>query len=223
MVFQEPLLILLRSCAAHIRVAGPDEDVRRRILLVCLDAIHYIAKAPSIPDLNFVWTKFADIELMRALWDDSDASIRITSRSICALLARQMIRRPPEEACEPQLCWLRDVTGEAPKAICDADIATRDRMNLKSFVYGVLSNHAGDLSIEDAASFKETLAALLDARYDAHYDTNFDAIASRNRLSEEVGWIQQNHPQGGREVVAKLRSIFPFLPAYPRVYLYAQD
>ena len=221
-VFREPLLILLRSCAAHIRVAGPDEDVRRRILLVCLDAIHYIAKAPSIPDLNFVWTKFADIELMRAWWDDSNAAIRITSRSICALLARQVIRIPLEEA-GPQLCWLHDITGEAPKAIYDADVVTRDRMNLKSFVYGVLSSPVGDLPIEDAASFKETLAILLDARYDAHFDANFDTITSRNRLAEEVRWIQQNHPQGSREVVAKLRSIFPFLPAYPRLYPYAQD
>ena len=221
-VFRGPLLNLLQSCAAHIRVAGPDEDVRKRILLVCLDSIHYIAKAPDIPDFNFVWTNFANIELMRALWDDNDSAIRFTSRSICALLARKVVRKPLEEA-RPWLCWLHDVTGEAPTAILDADIVTRDRMNFKSFVYGVLSNHPGDLPIEDATSFKETLAILLDARYDAHFDTNFYTIISRNRLCEEVGWIQQNYPQGSREVVAKLRSIFPFLPAYPLLYHYTQS
>ena len=220
-VFREPLLILLRSCAEHIRVAGLDKAVHKRILLVCLDSIHYIAKAPNIPDFNFVWTNFANIELMRALWDDNDSAIRITSRSICALLARKVVRKPLEEA-QPWLCWLHDVTGEAPKAIHDADVVTRDRMNFKSFVYGVLSNQAGDLPIEDDASFRETLAILLDARYDAHFDTNFDTIISRNRLCEEVGWMQQSYPQGSREVVAKLRSIFPFLPAYPLLYHYAQ-
>jgi Family of unknown function (DUF6535) len=219
-VLREYLLTLLRSCAGGTRVAEGEEDVRKRSLLVCLDAIHHIAKDPSVPDLNFVRANFANIGLMRDLWDDSDTAIRFTSRSICALLAKQVVRGALEE---PQLRWLHDVTGEAPKAIYDADVVTRDRINLKSFVYGVLSSPVGDLPIEDAASFKETLAILLDARYDAHFDTNFDTITSRNRLSEEVGWIQQNHPQGSREVVAKLRSIFPFLPAYPRLYPYAQD
>jgi hypothetical protein len=135
-VLQEPLRILLRSCAVGTGVAGPDEEVRRSSLLVCLDAINYIAKDPSVPDSNYLRANFANIGLMRALWDDSDTAIRVTSRSICALLAKQVIREESLE--EPQLRWLQEVTGST--AVYGANPDTRKCMNLKSFVYGVLSN-----------------------------------------------------------------------------------
>jgi hypothetical protein len=96
-------------------------------------------------------------------------------------------------------------------------------MNLKSFVYGVLSGQVGDLPPGNAMSFnlKEILAILLDVRKDAHFDTNFDMVNSQYRITQEVGWIIQDDPQGSREVVDKLRSIFPFLPANTVLYLYA--
>jgi hypothetical protein len=202
-VLREPIAILLRSC-----VAGPndseDSDVRRRALLVCLDAIQYIVKKPSVPDLNFVRANFANISLMQTLWGDSDTAIRVTSRSICALLARQVAKK---QLWESQLRWLQGVTGEASDAIIDATTVERDRMILKSFVYGVLSNQLDDFPTEDATSFKETLAILLNAGDDAHF---------QSRLAEEAGpWIQQDgDPQCSHEVVDKLRSMFPFLPAY---------
>ena len=152
---------------------------------------------------------------MREWWDGSDAAIRITYRSICTLLARQVIRRPLEET-GPQLCWLHDVTENPLKAIYGADVVTRDRMNLKSFVCGVLSNQVGDLLIEMLRLSRKH------SRFSWVQDTmpHFDTITSRNRLSEEVGWIQQIYPQGSREeVVTKLRLIFPFLPTYPRLPL----
>ena len=201
-VLREYLLTLLRSCAGGTRVAEGEEDVRKRSLLVCLDAIHHIAKDPSVPDLNFVRAKFANIGLMRDLWDDSDTAIRFTSRSICALLAKQVVRGALEE---PQLRWLHDVTGEAPKAIYDASLVLRDRMNLKSFLYGVFSNQVDDLPTE---FLKETMAILLDVRNEAHFDSG----NSRNRLSEEVRWIQQQDPHGSHGIVDKLCSKFPFLP-----------
>ena len=213
-VLQEPLLILLRSCTAGTQLAGPDEYVRKLSLRVCLDAIHHIAKAPDVPNLNFVRTNFADIGLMRVLWDDADAAVRFTSRSICALLAKKVVREPLEE---PQLRWLQDVTGEAPMAIYNADIVTRDHINFKSFVYGVLSKQVDDLPPDDATSLKETLGILFDMGSDAHY---FDTPAFQTRLSEEVEWIQQSDPegtQGSREVVDKLRSIFS-LPADPLLH-----
>jgi hypothetical protein len=214
-IVREPLTSLLRSCAASTQVAGLDEDVRKRSLLVCLDAIHHIAETASVPELNFVWANFANIGLMRELWDDSDTAIRVPSRSICALLARQVVREPLEG---PQLSWLHDVTGESRNAIRNAGIVTRDRMNLKSFVYGVLSNQVGDLPTEDATSFKKTLVILLDARNESH-DADSDTKFQR-RLSGEVVWIQQHDPQGSAEVVGKLRSMFLFNmllpgPAYP--------
>jgi hypothetical protein len=206
-VLLNPLTILLRSCAA--RVAGPDEEVRRRSLLVCLDTINHIAKAPIGPDLNYALVNFANIGIMRALWDESDTAIRVTSRSICALLARQVFRGPFEE---PQLRWLHEITGEPSDAIYNADDGTRNYMNLKSFVYGVFSIQVDDLQPEDAMSFKETLKILLDVGNANAWglDTNF-----QNRLSEEVVRIQQDDPDGSRDVVDKLRVVFPFLPADP--------
>ena len=200
-ILQEYLLVLLRSCANGTRVAESEEDVRKRSLLVCLDSIHYIAKDPSVPDLNFVRANFANIGLMKGLWNDSDASIRFTSRSICALVAKQVVRGELEE---PQLLWLHNLTKEQPGTIFDANIVMRDRMNLKSFVYGVFSNHVDDLPTE---SFKETLAILLGLGNDAHFETD----NSQNRLSEEVRWIQRQ--DGSRGIVDRLRLMFPFLPA----------
>jgi hypothetical protein len=216
-VLREPLLILLRSCVASIHVAGPDEDIRKRSLLVCLDAIHHIAQTSPVPEINFVRSNFANIDLMRELWGHADTAICLTSRSICALVARQVVRVPLEE---PQLRWLHNVTGEASNPIYNASIVKRDHMNLKSFVYGVLSNRVGDLATH-TTSFKETIAILLDVRNGAHFDTNFATTDAKNRLSTEIAWIHQDDPQGSREVVDKLRPIFPFLPANTLLYRYA--
>ena len=207
-VLREPLAILLRSCAAGTPVAGPDEDVRKRSLLVCLDVIHNIAKKPNVPDLQFVRANFATIGLMRTLWDDTDAAIRFTSRSICALLAKQVVR---EALDEPQRRWLHGITGEAPRAIGDADIVRRDRMNLKSFLYGVLSNDSNHVGDPTEDGFKETLATLLNVGT----DVEFERIHSQILLSDQLRWIQHDDPEDSREVVEKLRMMFPFLPPPP--------
>jgi hypothetical protein len=207
---RDPLLVLLRSCEADTRATGPDEDARRRSLFLCLDAIHHISKTPDIPELNFVRANFANIGLMRTLWDDTDTAICVTSRSICALIARQVGRRDRLEGEE--LRWLQDVTGDTSHEIRNADVETRNRMNFKSFVHGVLSNQMGDLPTEDATSFRETLAILLDVRT----DPNFDLISSRIQLYEEVRRIQEDDPQGSREVVNRLLPVFPsIIPSSP--------
>ncbi len=211
-VLREPLLVLLRSCAEGTRAAVLDKDVRKS-LLVCLDAIHHTVKAPTIPDLNFMRANFADVGLMRPMLVNTDTVIRIISRTICTLVARQVIRGPLEE---PELRWLQELTGEASNTIFNANTATRDRMNFKSFVYGTLSSpiQAGDFPTK---TFKETLAILLDVRTvagDQEIDVHFDLITSRNRLSEEVGWLQQDDLQRSYAIVDRLRSesMFPFLP-----------
>jgi Family of unknown function (DUF6535) len=203
-VLQEPLRILLQSCVASPSVVGIDEEVRRRSLLVCLDAIHNIVKDPSVPDLNYVRANFANIGLMRALWEDNNFTIRVISRSICALIAKQVVSE--ERLEEPQLRWLQEVTGS--RAVYDANPDRRNRMNFKSFVRGVFpTNQEGDLPTEDAASFKETLGILLDVKDDANFETNF-----QNRLSEKVQQIHQDDPKESGDVVNKLRAMFPFLP-----------
>jgi Family of unknown function (DUF6535) len=202
---REPLVILLRSCAASTGETGSDEDVRKRCLLVCLDAIHYITKAPIIPGLFFVRVNFANIGLMRALWRDSDATIRVISRSICALIAKQVLRKDRLE--EAELRWLQEVTGETSNGIFNAEIATQNRMNLSSFVYGVLSYQVDPLSTEDALCFKETLAILLNVPSNVHSDM------IRDRLSEELGWIRQyldarDTPRSSRQVIDRLLAMF---------------
>jgi Family of unknown function (DUF6535) len=204
---RDPLLVLLRSCEADTRATGPDEDARKRSLFLCLDAIHHISKTPDIPELNFVRANFANIGLMRTLWDDNDTAIRVTSRSICALIARRVGRRGWLE--DEELRWLQDVLGETSHEILNADVEARDRMNFKSFFYGVLSNQVGDLPTEDAMSFRETLAILLDVRTDPH----LDLPSSQNQLSEEVRRMHRDDPQGSHEVVNRLHSIFPFIPS----------
>ena len=206
-VVRQPLLVLLRSCTDDTGAVGPDEDVRKDALLVCLTAIHGIAKASSIPDLNFVRGEYANINRMRVLWNDRDDSIRITSRSICALVARQVIRK--RRIHDADLSWLEEVTGEPPEAILEADDAIRDQMNFKSFVYGALPNHANHISTEDATSLNETLAILLGARTDNRF--YFTTHDGQNRLSEEVRRIQQYDPEGGREVLGRLHPMFPSL------------
>ena len=210
--FRESLLVLLRSCVASIYTTRSHEDVHERSLLVCLHAIRHIvkAKAPTIPDLNFMQAHFANTGLMRSLWGDINNSVRITSRSICALVARQVVRKLRLK--EAVLSWLQEVTGESSNSILEADVTMLDQMNFKSFVIGALPKLVSprDLSTEDATTLNETLAILLGVRTDDHdYFTNPDW---ETRLSEEVGRIQRNDPQGGLEVFDRLRLVFPSLP-----------
>jgi hypothetical protein len=201
---QRSLLVLLRSCwAAGKRAAWLDEDVRRRSLLVCLHAIRQIAMTPNIPDLEFMRAHLADTGLMQELWYDSDNSVRITSRSICALVARQIVRKRQLE--EADLHWLQEVTGESSNTTLEANITVtvRDQMNFISFVYGALPNYPSHLSSEDATSFKETLAILLDVR------TDFTAKNWAMRLSEEIVRIHQYYPEGARGASDRLKLMFP--------------
>jgi uncharacterized protein DUF6535 len=207
LVLRDPLLLLLRSCEAGAPgETKSDEDARKHALLVCLDAIHDVSKTPSIPDLNFVRTNFANIGHMRTLWDDSDTTIRVTSRSICALVARQVIRGPLEQ---PHLRWLGELTSPA---IFDTDVKTLDHFNLKSFVSGVLSKQVEHLPIEDAISFKETLAILLGVRSNACFDTKSEF---QSRLSAEFRRMREDVPVITDDVVDKLHSMFPFLLETP--------
>jgi hypothetical protein len=210
--FRESLLVLLRSCVASRYTARSDEDVHKRSLLVCLHAIRHIVKAnaPTIRDLNFMRDHFANTGLMGDFWRDMDDSIRITSCSIYALVARQVIRKQRLEGAD--LSWLQEVTGASSNSILEANVSLLDQMNFKYFVNGALPPHR-DLSTEDITSFKGTLAILLGARTDDH--DYFITPEWRTRLSEEVGRIQRYDRQGGSQVFNKLRLVFPTLPPPP--------
>ena len=169
-IFSQHLATLMRTCIPGS--FGLDEDTRRRRLIVCLNAIHHIARAysgvqygASLPEtlLEDVRINFANISLMRSLWVDADPSIRVTSRSICALLARHILRKSPLH--ESEVAWLEDVLGESSNAIYNSlqDVSAVDDMNVDSFVYGVLSHSTEDLPVAEATSFVDTLAILMNA------------------------------------------------------------
>src|SRR5260370_3605906 len=82
----------------------------------------------------------------------------------------------------------------------------REHSHLKSFVYGVLSNQAGDLPTEDTTSFKETLVILLNAQTDDQIYTNFQSW-----LSAEFPRMREDHFAITDDVIDKLRSMFPLL------------
>ena len=165
-VFRDHLLALLQSCASH--TVELDEYVRRRRLLVCLDAILRIVKdscdpyGVSLSEFVFddIRTNFANIRLMRPLWADTDPYIRIISRSICALLARHLVRKQPLE--ESELAWLQEVMGRPAYAIYNSldDISEADLMNLDSYISGVLANQTADPPAKAATFFMEMVAIL---------------------------------------------------------------
>ena len=97
---------------------------------------------------------------MRPLWADTDPYIHIISRSICALLARHLVRKQPLE--EPELAWLQEVMGKSSNTIFNSlgDLSKADSMNLDSYVYGVLANQIADPPVKVATFFMETVAIL---------------------------------------------------------------
>ena len=205
------LLVLLRSCVAGA-YSGVDEDVRRRSLLVCLLAIRHVAKATPL-DLDSMLTHLANTDHMEALLRDSDNFIRTAFCSICALVARKVVRK--SQLGETDLKWLQEVTGESPDAILGASVTVRDQMNFKAFVNGVLTERSPiprrEFSAEDTALFKETLEILLNER------TN-NTLNFQNQLSEEIERIHEFDPADGRNVFGKLHAIYPSLVApYPTV------
>jgi len=213
-VFREHLLSLLRSCGPGSLAVRLDEKERKARRLVCLRAIHRIAHASveqkfNLDILDFVRSNFADMRIMRAMRADSDVRIRIISRSICALLARCLLKRTFPALTRPELVWLQHVTGELPNTIFHSPIDMRDRMNLKAFVDGVFSGQKGDLPREHATSFTETLAILMDAGSQSPFDkTKFQA-----QLSALIGWIEEDTTGGSGEIVYKLHRMFKdFLP-----------
>ena len=208
-IFRDHLLALFRSCAPG--TVGLDEDARRTRLLVCLDALHRIVKAsitiygvsPPESVLRDVRTNFANMRIMRTLWTDADPSVRLISRSYCALLARLLLHKYPLE--ESELAWLQDVMGRPSNTIYNSlgDVAKVDTMNLDSYVHGVLSYNTGDLTLRDATIFMDTLATLAGAGSQATF--------RRDVLEERISSLVQRAEEGDRrllEVVGNLSNIY---------------
>lgn len=200
--FRHHLSSLFRSCAPST-VGGLTEEMRKRRLFVCLNAVHQIAKAlvhdlPSSESmflLNDMRLRYAKIDLMRPLWTDNDPTIRVTARSICALFARQLLRKPYLEAGE--LSWLQEVMDRQSSTIFDcSNLTTVDSMNVDSFVNGVLSCQIGDLPDAQETSFKETLEVLMrtNNQTSLHNDTFEERLPSLiRRVQEEDGYRNRDN------------------------------
>ena len=206
--FRHHLSTLIRSCTPGTASSGLDENVRRRRLLVCLNAVHHIAKAPiaslSPRLLNEMRLHFANIALMRPLWADRDPAIRVTARSICALFARQLLRQ--SELGEGELSWLQEVMAKPSNTIFNEhnNRARVDSMNADAFVDGVLSCQTDDLSNVLAFSFKDTLMVLMNTNSQAsvHTDTFEESLSYHIRRIE-----QENDHQNRDNVVEQLRRM----------------
>ena len=218
-IFRDHLLALLRSCVPH--KAEPDEYVRRRRLLICLDAILRIVKAstgdphggsPFESVLNDIRINFANTDLMRPLWADTDPQIRIISRSICALLARHLVRKRPLE--EPELAWLQEVMGKPSNTIFDSldDISKADSMNFDSFIHGVLANQKVDPPAKAATFFMEMVAILAGSGS----QVAFRRSVLLRRISESSLMRQAKEQEAeSSEVIGSLHRVFDTV--FPRV------
>jgi hypothetical protein len=188
-----------------------EETERGQRLEICLDAFHQIVKPSSLPKdperiLQFVWSNFKQVDPVRKLWDDSNPAIRIFSRSICAHLSRNILRKPKPDESEKR--WLREFVGKKPEdPIFDPQspdhLSTWDHLILESFVFGVFPCLKDGLFVkpEHAACFVETLAVLMNAG-------NSGAL-SKEIFSEEIfsfiDWAKENNHD---EVADKLKQLF---------------
>jgi hypothetical protein len=125
-IFLKDHLTFIRDCVIDTAADGLDENVRKSCLLVLLNAFHHIAMAfinidGNVPEklLKDVRTTFADINHMRAMWAHSDAAIRVTSLSSCALLAKCLLQNL-QRINPVDLRWLMAVTGASGIELDDA-------------------------------------------------------------------------------------------------------
>jgi hypothetical protein len=209
---REHLSELFWSCTASGKseLKEPERSAR---LLVCLDAYHHIVKPSTLlPDEDYetvigdVWSNFKDTKLVQDLWDHSKPAIRVTSRSICALLARNLFRKPSKLE-ESERRWLRYVVDKPDSEIGpQVHLSIRDHLNLQSFAFGVLSDQKPkeELSVKNTARFAETLAILMNA--------GSSGALSMEIFSEEISsfieWAEKGDLQNHDEVAHNLRMMF---------------
>ena len=210
-VLQEPLTVM-RDYVVVKGAQGREENEHTSGLLVWLTAIHHITKEFSVPNqiqgsergrlLYDVRVNFADIPCMRGMWTHIDTGIRVTSHSICALLAKHLLqnRRPSGG----ELLWLADVIGmttnEITNSLGQPDVL--DHRTLKFFVCGIFP---GDVNPPTwpTSSIAKTLATLMDAGTEYVFnDTIFIA-----KLSNLVHRLEGD--PDANSAVAKLRELFP--------------
>jgi len=149
-IFREPLLTLIESCAVDTNIHGLDENERKNCLLVWLAAVLHITKYFFSPDqtpetgverlLDDVLINFADSSRMKAMCAHTDSAIRFTSRLICALLAKWLVQN--NRFYFEELRWLEVITGIPREEISNFG---DHRRILDFLVCGVFPHTDGDL------------------------------------------------------------------------------
>ena len=190
------------------------EPERIQRLQICLEALYQIVKSSSLPDeepavLQYVWSDFKDLKTVRNLWNHSDPSIRIFSRSICAQLSRNILRKSKPDNSEQS--WLRDFVGKTqadtiPGPSSPDPLLKWDHFILESFVFGVFPCLKDDIFVkpEQASCFVETLAVLMNPWN--------SGVLSKEIFSEEmfsfIEWAKDDVREHHDEVAAKLDQYF---------------
>ena len=220
--FPEHLSSLLRSCA--LDTTGFDGNTYKGRVLVCLDAVRHIAKDSVVtPDispsyesaLKDVRNNFANIGLMRKLWATRDPAIRMTARSICALLAQYLLHQDNLQLGQPELAWLQDVLGERSGTIYNhrGNYTVLDNMAIDSFVYGSLSNSRQtdypDLQISQATSesFIDSLVILTKSGTQIA-DIRSDIRVFADKFGSLIRRIEESSHQHRDSIIDKLQRIF---------------
>jgi hypothetical protein len=178
---------------------------------------------PPLPEylLSNVRIHFANIGLMRALWADTNPAIRVTARSVCALLAKRLVRKDPLE--QPELAWLGNVIAKPSNTIYDQlkrdDFAALDNMNIDAFVcmWPPFTPHqTEDLPSMQETAFADTHIAIL---MNSGTWTALNREVFKARLSSLISRVGQPKELEGPEdrsnrVVDQLRRMFQiFFPA----------
>ena len=207
---RDRLFHLFQSCLLNSDRLKDAE--RNKRLQICLDAFYQIVKPSSHPDhekvLQYVWSNFKDLDRVRKLWDDRNPGIRIFSRSICAHLSRNILRKSTIDNSEQS--WLREFVGKKkedaiPDKLSQNNLHTWDHFIQESFVFGAFPSLKDGVKPEHAACFEETLTVLINAG-------NSGALtASKDIFSEEIVTLIQRTKESDREyrdeVAAKLDQL----------------
>jgi len=206
---------LLSSCTPG--TIGFDNLGYKRRLQTCLNSINDIAKVPfkfGTPDprqsssvlLDAIWESFANIHVMQPLWDSEDIAIRITARSICALLAVHIVRAGRNG--DQEQAWLQHVTHQDLHHIINAleNPHIFNSMNIDSFVLG--AHFGADLQTKEVVSFAETLAILI---LTSNPQGNF-----RDQITNLILRMEGDSIEDHTHVAGQLRTIFR-VPQVPPV------
>ena len=206
------LFNLFQDCLENKDKLEEPEHIQR--LQICLNAFYQIVKPSLLPDkdtetvLQYVWSNFKALETVRKLWNHSDPAIRIFSRSICAQLSRNILRKSKRDNSEKS--WLTDFVGKTQEdpnfdPSSSDHLSIWDHFILESFVFGVFPClKDGPFVKPEHACFVETLAVLMNA--------GNSGVLNKEIFSEEmfsfIEWAKDNDRENHDEVAAKLGQLF---------------